>query len=176
MRSSGRNVANAVEDSEKCVVDTNVGVIANGAADVLPECELACVRALREIMSGKRITLDVGGLIFREYLHYMSLAGKPGVGDVFMRWVHDVRFDQKRCSLVGLNHPEHDDTLFDEYPSVPDLADLDPNDRKFVAVANADPDRPAIVVGRDRGWDRHAEHLRGAGFTLVFLCGGPDRS
>ena len=72
---------------DKSVVDTSVGVIANGKANVSPECELACVRALREIMTRGRISVDHGGLIFEEYLRNLRLAGRPGVGDVFLRWV-----------------------------------------------------------------------------------------
>lgn len=156
----------------KSVVDTNVGVIANGGSGASSECELACVRALRAIMSKGKISVDQGDLIFREYLRNLRLEGRPGVGDAFMRWVHDVRFDDMVCTRVALTQEGDEMTDFAEYPQVDDLSSLDREDRKFVAVAAADPERPALMVGRDRGWDRHEVALQGAGIRMIFLCRG----
>jgi hypothetical protein len=155
----------------KYVVDTNVGVIANGCGSATPECELACVQALRQVMAKGRISLDDNDLIFREYLRYLSLEGRPGVGDAYMRWVHDVRFDDAICTRVELTQVTSSETDFAEYPRDDGLSSLDRDDRKFVAVAASDPDRPTLMVGKDRGWDRHAAALLDAGITMAFLCG-----
>jgi hypothetical protein len=155
----------------KYVVDTNVGVIANGGGSATPECELACVQALREVMANGRISLDDNGLIFREYLRYLSLEGRPGVGDAYMRWVHDVRFDDAICMRVKLTQVTLNETDFAEYPEDDGLSSLDRDDRKFVAVAANDPEGPTLMVGKDRGWDQHAVALQGAGIRMSFLCG-----
>lgn len=154
----------------KSVVDTGVGVIANGKSGAPSACELACVRALRAIMANGRLSVDGDDLIFGEYLKNLRLEGRPGVGDAFMRWVHDVRFDEAICTRVSLNRSDDEVTDFAEYPTNEALSSLDPSDRKFVAVANADPEQPELVVGIDRGWTRHATALREAGIALVFLC------
>lgn len=156
---------------DKYVVDTNVGVIANGVGGAAPECELACVQALREIIANGRIALDDSDLIFREYLRHLSLKGRPGVGDAYMRWVHDVRFDDTVCTRVTLTQSASSETDFVEYPQHDGLASLDRDDRKFVAVAVSDPDKPTLMVGKDRGWDRHAEALLEAGVLMAFVCG-----
>lgn len=145
-------------------------MIANGAGSADPSCELACVVALREIIEGGRLSLDDGDLIFSEYLQNLSLAGRPGVGDAFMRWVHDIRFDDAICTRVTLTQNGPEATDFAEYPQCGALGSLDPSDKKFVAVAYADPARPTLVVGIDRGWTDHASALDRAGMTVAFLC------
>ena len=72
---------------DSVVVDTNVGIVANLTTGVSPECALSCVRALRNITEGGHLTLDANGLICAEYRRYLSMAGQPGTGDAFVRWV-----------------------------------------------------------------------------------------
>jgi hypothetical protein len=122
-------------------------------------------------MARGRISLDADDLIFHEYLRHLSLAGRPGVGDAYMRWVHDVRFDDATCTRVTLTQVGSSRTDFAEYPDAGGLSSVDREDRKFVAVAASDPEGPALMVGRDRGWDKHVVALQGAGIRMIFLCG-----
>src|SRR5438105_3889148 len=115
-----------------CVVDTNVPVIANGKeADASIECEIACIDAVQTIVRSKKIVMDDADLILNEYRHYLSFAGQPGVGDEFMKWVHDHLWDDTRCVRVPLTPTNNS---FVELPAVPELQGFDASDRKFAAV------------------------------------------
>jgi hypothetical protein len=150
------------------VVDTNVGIAANGTAEVSAECQLECVRALRAVTGGRRLVLDAADFIFREYIRYMRLAGRPGTGDAFVRWVADNRFDSNLCMLVSIT-PSDDDS-FAEFPTSEALRTLDRSDRKFVSVAAGVTPSPAIQVALDRGWVQHADALAEVGIGVDFLC------
>lgn len=152
------------------VIDTNVGIVANSKADVGRECELRCIRLLREVTENGHLVLDEGGQIFAEYLRYLSLSGEPGVGDAFMRWVNDHQHDERLCTRIPLTiKPDH---KIVEFPARPALARFDPSDEKFVAVAAAHPDKPPIQVAVDRGWIRHRDALAGVEIKVEILC--PD--
>ena len=73
------------------VVDTNVPIVANGKSDQAdPNCVIACIDALFEIHDQGMIILDDARLILQEYMRHLSLAGQPGAGDYFMKWVWSV--------------------------------------------------------------------------------------
>jgi len=82
----------------KCLVDTNVPINANLAtnpdpdSDVPDECVLACVEAIDHVVKQGGLVLDSDDEIFTEYRNHLSLSGQPGVGDGFMKWVHDNRW------------------------------------------------------------------------------------
>lgn len=153
---------------EPVVIDTNVGIAANGKADVSVECELACVQFLREVTRSGHLVLDANGTIFEEYLRYLSLSGEPGVGDAFIRWVNDHQHDTDFCTLVDLTIKP--DGEFVEFPDSQELSGFDPSDKKFVAVASAHPDRPVLRVALDRGWVRYREALAKQNVEIEFLC------
>lgn len=155
-------------DSPAVVVDTNVGVAANLKASVSRECALACIRALRKITESGHLLLDAEGRIFAEYLKYLSLAGQPGTGDAFVRWVADNRYNADRCALVSLHETE--DGSFVEFPTEEALREFDRSDRKFVAVAAKHGEKAYILVAVDRGWVRFDEALRAAGVEVRHLC------
>jgi hypothetical protein len=154
--------------SKSAVIDTNVGVAANAQADVSTACELTCIKRLRDITENGHLVLDADGQIFAEYRRHLRLAGEPGVGDAFMRWVHDHQYDEKFCTLVPLTI-RPDGTIV-EFPSASSLSNFDPSDKKFVAVVAAHPDRPPICVAVDRGWVRHRDALATVGVEIEFLC------
>lgn len=156
--------------SKAVVVDTNVGIAANSKADVSHACELRCIQRLREITEQGHLVLDAEGQIFAEYLRHLSLAGEPGVGDTFMRWIHDHQYDAKFCTLVPLTIKSDGEIV--EFPAQQSLAGFDPSDKKFVAVAVTHPGNPPIQVALDRGWVRHRDALVGVGVEIEFLC--PD--
>jgi hypothetical protein len=58
------------------------------------------------------------------------------------------------------------------FPDDPDLAQFDPSDRKFVAVAAAHPERPPILQAADSKWLAWEKPLRRHDITVEFLC--PD--
>lgn len=160
---------------EKCVVDTNVPKTANlpfhasTDHDVPLKCVMACVLAVEHVTTNKCLIIDEGNEIFDEYRGQLSMRGQPGVGDAFMKWVHDHRYslpDEQRVKITKSR-----DT-YDEFPQSAALADFDKADMKFVAVSNAHKDKPSILQAVDHKWWGWKEALADAGITVHFLC--PD--
>jgi hypothetical protein len=145
-----------------CIVDTNVAVVANER--ISPQASLACVDAciqsLKAIMTAGRIALDDDGEILEEYLPYMRWHGELGLGDEFFKWVVDNQWNTERCDRVPLA----------PYPEDPRIASFDLNDRKFVQVALAHPQRPPILNAVDSDWRNFEEVLARHGVSVLFLC------
>ena len=92
-----------------CVVDTNVPKIANLAVQsntvpgVPDKCILSCIEAVEQVMQKKALIIDAGNDIFDEYRQQLSLGGQPGIGDAFVKWVHDNRWslpDSQRVKIT----------------------------------------------------------------------------
>jgi len=158
---------------KKCLVDTNVPKIANlskGVADIpgeLAECVLACVEAVDYVQKRGSLVLDDGDEIYDEYRGQLSLSGEPGVGDRFMLWVHDNRWKFADEDRVVINQ---DGVSYREFPDHDGLSNFDRSDRKFVAVANAHPEKPPILQATDSKWWGWKEPLEEVGITVTFLC------
>ncbi len=155
--------------AEPLVVDTNVGVVANGLGGLSNACQLACVELLRAITRAGHLVLDAGDLVYDEYHTNMSLAGQPGVGDLFMKWVHDNRHNEDLCTRLPLTRCPGDAEDYEEFPRDPGLASFDPADRKFVALAASHPEKPPICAASDRGWRNHEAVLSALGIRLRWL-------
>lgn len=162
---------------KKCIVDTNVPKTANYALDPakIPEelkpCVLACVEAVEHVVNRRCLVIDAGNEIFDEYRRQLSLKGQPGVGDHFMKWVHDNQWNLPHADRVAITR---NGSSYDEFPSHPDLTHFDNSDRKFIAVANAHPAKPPILQATDSKWWGWSDALALAGITVCFLC--PDYS
>jgi len=159
---------------KKCLVDTNVPIIANRAFDQnipddLQSCVLACVEAIEHVVNKGSLVMDSENEIFDEYLHELSLKGQPGVGDKFMKWVHDNRWGFPNVDRVTITK---DGDSYVEFPDHDGLADFDISDRKFIAVSNAHPGKPPILQAVDSKWWGWKDALGEAGVTVNFLC--PD--
>ncbi|MDR3557250.1 MAG: hypothetical protein P4L55_21045 [Syntrophobacteraceae bacterium] len=160
---------------KRCVVDTNVPIIANRAVDAagvpeeLIDCVLACIEAVEHVVKTGRLVIDSGDEIFDEYRNNLDMKGQPGVGDRFMKWVHDNRWkfpgkDRVTITASGCS--------YNEFPSHDGLSNFDDSDRKFVAVANAHPAKPPILEATDSKWWGWKEPLTDVGLDVIFLC--PD--
>ncbi|MDR1533733.1 MAG: hypothetical protein LBU64_01340 [Planctomycetota bacterium] len=158
---------------DKCLVDTNVAKTANLAtrpdsdSDTPPTCILACVEAIEHVIKKRGLVLDAGDEIFSEYRRQLSLRGQPGVGDRFVKWVHDHRWGLAASQLVAITR---DDDSYAEFPLHPGLGNFDKSDRKFVAVANAHPDKPPILQATDSKWWGWRGALAEVGLAVHFLC------
>ncbi len=154
------------------VVDTNVGVVANKKSDeASPGCVFTCVKRLLEVQSNSRIVLDSGNRILDEYRKQLSLSGRPGAGDSFMKWVWDNRFNAEYCEFVETHarvNTGGEDYL--EFPDVPELASFDPADRKFAAASTARPGRPSVLNAVDSDWWNYRDVLKSHGIEVEFLC------
>jgi hypothetical protein len=157
---------------KKCIVDTNVPKAANLAAkpdpssDVSEACILACVNAIEHVTRKRGLVIDAGDEIYNEYRKQLSMKGQPGLGNAFMKWVHDNRHNQKYCDRVTIT--KYNDS-YKEFPTHEGLNDFDRSDRKFVAVANAHPQKPPILQAIDSKWWRWKDALAEVGITTYFL-------
>ena len=155
----------------KCLVDTNVAKTANLAAQIrtlVPDaCVLACIEAIEHVIKKRGLVIDDGDEIFDEYRRQLSMKGQPGVGDEFMKWVHDNRWslpDSQRVSITKSGDS------YDEFPAHDGLEDFDISDRKFVAVSNAHPRKPAILQATDSKWWGWKKALEEVGIAIHFVC------
>lgn len=146
------------------VVDTNVGIAANGGADVDLKCQLACVDWLERTMTNGVVALDEGGQIFDEYRSHFSFSGAPGLGDVFFKFVHDRQYDGARVRRFAITPSNDDRRGFEELPE----NTFDASDRKFLAVAvvaNA-----VVVNATDSDWGEADDLLRELDVEVEELC------
>ena len=157
----------------KCVVDTNVPILANLATQPDPgsdfpgTCVEACVDAVEHVMRTRGLILDSGNEIYDEYMGNLKLSGQRGLGDVFMMWVHDRRWSLDALQRVSVTRSGDS---YDEFPPHDGLEDFDISDRKFVAVSNAHPDKPPILQATDSKWWGWKEALKECGIEVAFLC------
>jgi len=135
--------------------------------DLPDECVSACIEAIDRIIKSKGLVIDDDDEIFDEYRHKLSLNGQPGIGDFFLRWVHDNRYSFPAGNRVSITRTRHG---YKEFPDHPGLTGFDPSDRKFVAVANAHPAKPPIYQATDSKWLGWKKALAEAGITVEFLC------
>lgn len=160
------------------IVDTNVPIEANLAArqDVMPnnlssesaQRILSCIAALIAVMKNNALVIDSKNEIFDEYRKHLSFKGQPGVGDVFLKWIHDNRWGWPEENRVAI-HPDGKGS-YKEFPTHGGLVDFDPSDRKFIAVANAHIEKPPILQATDSKWWGWKEALAESGVRVEFLC------
>lgn len=153
------------------VVDTNVPIAANAGDEVSPDCALACVGAVRDLIENRRrLALDDGWLIVREYMNTLRVDGQPGIGHRFLKWVLSNQANAACCERVALTVLDEAAGDFREFPRAPGLEAFDRSDRKFVAVANAHREKPPIQQALDSKWWGWKDALASAGITVEFLC------
>lgn len=151
------------------VVDTNVLLVANNQHDdISPECIEACIRRLRSLQEEGVVVIDDDYRILGEYLHKTSIRPPKGVGDVFLKWLLRSVGAGSRVHVVTLTETTPDE--FTEFPD-PDLQHrFDASDRKFLAVANAHPEKPPVWQAADSKWLDWWRSLRARGVVIDFLC------
>ena len=157
-----------------CLVDTNVPIVANYATqsalptDVPLHCMMACVQAIKHITTNGSVVLDAGGEILAEYNRHLSRSGQGGQGDKFFKWLHNNSGYSHKVQWIPTTKLE--DNTYAEFPDHPDLTEFDPSDRKFVATANAHPDKPPILQAVDHKWWGWRTALSEEGISVHFLC------
>lgn len=152
----------------KAVVDTNVLLVANGQADVSPDCVIACVKRLQTLEKKGVVVIDDGYRILGEYRRKTSLSPPKGVGDLFLKWLMRNATNTRHVEQVSLTEIAAD--CFDEFPVPALAAAFDPPDRKFAAVANAHPKKPPVWQAADSKWLAWWQDLRAQGVRVEFLC------
>jgi len=151
------------------VVDTNVAVVANARSPQAgPDCVASCVAKLLLLVQDGCVVLDAGFEILREYMRQLSLAGQPGTGDYFLKWVWLNQENSARCERVAITP----DTArgYAEFPDAVDLAGFDLSDRKFVAVARASGKSPTVLNAVDSDWWLFGGALQANDVRVEHLC------
>jgi len=152
------------------VIDTNVGVVANGKHDKAGEdCISAATQALSESRKGL-ILIDDGQRILGEYRQRLSPSGQPGPGDAFFKWLWDNQSNSKHCRQIPITSVHGSDTDFREFPGDRKLSRFDRSDRKFVAVALGSGMSPEILNASDTDWWKFRHPLENNGIRVRFLC------
>ena len=137
----------------RCVVDTNVATTANGAnPGAPPDCVAASAQALQAVMAHGHVCIDDANRIVAEYRNNLSAGGQPGPGDAFFKWLLTNEWGGTRVTRVRITSKEDDPEDFEELPDPDDGTVYDRSDRKFLAVAVADPARPPILQAFDSKW------------------------
>ncbi len=160
------------------LIDTNVAVTANRKSDAGPACQDAAAQRLVQLQQHEILVLDDAFQILNEYDRNLHAAGQPGAGDAFYLWALRNRNNRRHCVQVALELA--DDGSFAAFPTAPELAAFDRDDRKFVAAARTHPARPPVVNATDTDWHHHRAALAHHGVTVEFLCPAemtrPDRA
>ena len=130
-------------------------------------CVLSCIIAIECVIKQGGLVIDSGDEIYNEYLHNLCLSGQKGIGNAFMKWVHDNRWRLPDSDRVTIS--KNGDS-YKEFPDHEGLVNFDISDRKFVAVANAHPKKPPILQSTDCKWWGWKNALEDVGITVCFLC------
>jgi hypothetical protein len=143
------------------VVDTNVWVVAAGSSpEAGPECVDACASRLLALESSETLAVDSDYRIFREY--YDNLPVNSAQVQLLNRLQQTGRYDPCLCEWEA-GAPG--------VAVVPDvLRCLDPNDRKFAAVALTFRPPARILNAADRHWQECAAACVEAGLPVEELC------
>ncbi len=158
---------------KKCIVDTNVPVTANKANDPakIDDDLVACVEnyvsAIDHVIKKGKLVIDSGDEIYDEYRKNLCLSSQKGIGNAFMKWVHDNRWRLPDTDRVTITK---NGESYDEFPIHIELANFDKSDRKFIAVANAHPAKPPILQATDSKWLGWNDALVEVGITVQFIC------
>lgn len=151
------------------VIDSNVLLVAEGLHPEASEtCVRACIRRLDQIREGWTVVLDDQYLLLEEYQHRLSPGEAGGAGTAFVEWLLRGQGGGQHVQFVGLN--VLGENLYAEFPDEALSEVFDPSDRKFVAVANAHPEKPAILQASDCKWLDWWPQLAANGIHVEFVC------
>lgn len=171
---------------DKCVIDTNVLVVADLFSnseknnEISKCCIEACYKVIRHVMENGGLVIDENGEIFKEYRDQYKKShldkGQPGPASEFIKWVMKWQWQWQPNQVTRVKIHRLNDT-YKEFPEHDELEkdfDFDNSDRKFVAVANAYPGthKPPIFQATDVKWWGWKEPLCDVGIKVRFLC--PD--
>ena len=156
------------------VIDTNVLLVADGQAEQMSgDCRTECEDRLRRVQAEEQVVLDFSWLILSEYQNKLDVNRQPTPGIVFVKWVLQRQGMPRHVSWVTITPTNAERTKFAEFP--PDTAleaAFDPADRKFIAAANAHPEKPPVLESADSKWLGWETKLKANGIRLEILCRG----
>ena len=156
------------------VIDTNVLLVADGChEEMLGACIVECLNRLESAKKNEAIVVDRQFFILGEYQKKLKTYRRSsGPWYEFVKHIlQNMKSNADRVSLVTLTPRNAAKTDFNEFPADENLrAAFDPADRKFVAAANAHPEKPPIVESADSKWLGWEADLKQNGIRLEILC------
>ena len=153
----------------RAVVDTNVILVANGAhAAVSEDCRQACVERLLLLVRGGRTVIDSGNQILEEYLRRTEPRKGQRPGDAFLKWLLNNQSNPKRVERVAITRAGANS--YAEFDALDLPVQVDPADRKFIAVAAAARGRPPLWQASDSKWLDWWPDLGDVGTHVEFVC------
>ncbi|HZI85524.1 MAG TPA: hypothetical protein VFD48_01735 [Pyrinomonadaceae bacterium] len=151
------------------VIDTNVLLVADGRSGMISNCQVECVERLEKVRETEQVVLDYGRLILGEYHNKLEPNGRPTPGNAFLKWL--LQTQGRSVSWVTITPTTGDNKKFEQFPADAKLEEaFDPDDRKFVAAANAHNPRTSILQGSDSKWLEWEKSLASHGIILEVLC------
>lgn len=159
----------------KRIIDTNVINTANGQADHMSsDCEEACIDFLIEFMEKGVLVVDDKrngeSEIINEYERQISYNEDDIIGNRFVKWISWNERDPDHIERIPITPSNHCEVWYKEITKGIGLENFDRSDRKFVAVAFAHPEHPAIVNATDTDWLEVMEILSSQGIEVINLC------
>ena len=155
----------------RCVVDTNVAITASGRNDAASaKCAAASAKALQRVMSRGHVFIDAAGAIVAEYRKSIDLSGQPHPGSAYLKWLLNHQHGETHVTRVVLTPKADNQEDFKELPPAPPGVHYDLSDRKFLAVAAAHPEHPAILQSMDSKWWGWQGALADIKVSIHFLC------
>lgn len=155
----------------RCVVDTNVAIVANGRPDQTDprppsiSCRIATVTFLKSVSEQGTVLLDEEGAIQDEYRRHLNPRGQPGTGDRF----YQIVLHSSPRLVERVNLPKRADGEYEHLPQSLIDAGFDPSDRKFAALAFKEG--VPLYNAIDSDWIEHATTLQAEGIQVRNLCG-----
>lgn len=157
------------------VIDTNVLMVAN--EQVPPEqadedCVTACLNRLIAIQNGsskEKVVLDDEDRLLGEYQQTLKRGHQPSTGHAFLHWLYQAGWNPDLCNRVQINCTDEAKQAFEEFPHHPGLTEFDVSDRKFVATANAHPQKAVILQAVDAKWMGWEDALTECGINIAWL-------
>ena len=148
------------------VVDTNVAIVANGRDTHANEsCQLRCIEKIESIINdGLLVVVDAEDLILEEYGNRLEFSREPGAGDEFFMHLVNYQYQEDRVQRVIITPSSDERRGFEELPP----NELDPSDRKFLAVAKVSG--ALIVNATDSDWNEHRTLTESLGVAVEQLC------
>jgi len=154
------------------VIDTNVLLVADGQGRQMSDgCRIECEDRLRRVQMEEQVVLDFRWLILSEYQNKLDANRQPTPGSAFVKWVLQRNAMPQHVSWVSITPTNTEETRFVEFPPDSALeAEFDPDDRKFIAAANAHTEKPPVLESADSKWLRWEPKLEVHGIRLEILC------
>ena len=84
-----------------------------------------------------------------------------------MKWLYRNQANPDKLEYANITRKGQS---YEEFPQSAHFNSFDDDDRKFVAVSNAHPEKPSILQGTDSKWWGYRDAFDKANINVVFLC------